>query len=112
MIDFNRAGTPLIEMVTEPDISSAEEAGNLLTEIRKIARHLHVSDGNMEQGSLRCDANISLRKKGADKLGQKVEIKNMNSIRNVQRAIQHEVRRQSDLLDRGEVILQENPRIQ
>ena len=107
MIDFNRAGTPLIEMVTEPDLSSAEEAGNLLTEIRKIVRYLHVSDGNMEQGSLRCDANISLKSKGSSELGQKVEIKNMNSIRNVQRAISHEIKRQSSLLDEGKTILQE-----
>ncbi len=107
MLDFNRAGTPLIEMVTEPDIYNAEEAGNLLTEIRKIARYIDVSDGNMEQGSLRCDANISLKPKGSAELGQKVEIKNMNSIRNVQRAIQYEVKRQSKLLDEGKAILQE-----
>ncbi|MCV9386326.1 Asp-tRNA(Asn)/Glu-tRNA(Gln) amidotransferase subunit GatB [Reichenbachiella ulvae] len=107
LLDFNRAGTPLIEMVTEPEIGSAEEAGNLLTEIRKIVRFLGVGDGNMEEGSLRCDANISLRKKGSDKLGQKVEIKNMNSIRNVQRAIQHEIQRQSSLLDQGKTIKQE-----
>lgn len=107
LLDFNRAGTPLIEMVTEPVITTAEEAGNLLTEIRKLARFLDVGDGNMEEGSLRCDANISLRKKGTEKLGQKVEIKNMNSIRNVQRAIQHEVQRQSNLLDQGKTIKQE-----
>ncbi|MFY0626006.1 MAG: Asp-tRNA(Asn)/Glu-tRNA(Gln) amidotransferase subunit GatB [Reichenbachiella sp.] len=107
MLDFNRAGTPLIEMVTEPDIHTSEEAGNLLTEIRKIARFLDVSDGNMEEGSLRCDANISLKPKGASELGRRVEIKNMNSIRNVQRAIQYEVERQSALLDAGEVIRQE-----
>jgi aspartyl-tRNA(Asn)/glutamyl-tRNA(Gln) amidotransferase subunit B len=107
LIDYNRAGTPLIEMVTEPNISTAEEAGNLLIEIRKIARFLDISDGNMEQGSMRCDANISLKPKGSKELGRKVEIKNMNSIRNVQRAIQHEVLRQSQLLDSGQKIAQE-----
>lgn len=107
LLDYNRAGTPLIEMVTEAEISSAEEAGNLLTEIRKIVRYINVGDGNMEQGSLRCDANISLKPKGADKLGRRVEIKNMNSIRNVQRAINHEIERQSALLDAGETVLQE-----
>lgn len=107
LLDYNRAGTPLIEMVTEPEISSAEEAGNLLTEIRKIVRYINVGDGNMEQGSLRCDANISLKLKGSKELGKRVEIKNMNSIRNVQRAINHEIERQSTLLDAGETVLQE-----
>lgn len=107
ILDYNRAGTPLIEMVTEPEISSAEEAANLLTEIRKIVRYINVGDGNMEQGSLRCDANISLKTRGAKELGQRVEIKNMNSIRNVQRAIAHEVVRQSNLLDSGQTVLQE-----
>ncbi|MGL1889285.1 MAG: Asp-tRNA(Asn)/Glu-tRNA(Gln) amidotransferase subunit GatB [Reichenbachiella sp.] len=107
LIDYNRAGTPLIEMVTDPVLGSAEEAGNLLIEVRRIVRYLGVGDGNMEEGSLRCDANISLRKKGATELGRKVEIKNMNSIRNVQRAIQHEIIRQSGLLDQGKVIKQE-----
>lgn len=107
LIDFNRAGTPLIEMVTEPEISTAEEAGNLLTEIRKIVRYIDVGDGNMEQGSLRCDANISLKPKGSAALGKRVEIKNMNSIRNVQRAINYEIKRQSALLDAGKEILQE-----
>lgn len=107
LLDYNRAGTPLIEMVTEPELNTAEEAGNLLQEVRKIVRYLGVGDGNMEEGSLRCDANISLRKKGASELGKKVEIKNMNSIRNVQRAINHEVQRQSALLDQGKTIKQE-----
>ncbi|UXX79310.1 Asp-tRNA(Asn)/Glu-tRNA(Gln) amidotransferase subunit GatB [Reichenbachiella carrageenanivorans] len=107
LLDYNRAGTPLIEMVTEPEISSAEEAGNLLTEIRKIVRYINVGDGNMEQGSLRCDANISLKLKGSSELGKRVEIKNMNSIRNVQRAIAHEVERQAALLDAGKTVLQE-----
>ncbi|MEO9804076.1 MAG: Asp-tRNA(Asn)/Glu-tRNA(Gln) amidotransferase subunit GatB [Reichenbachiella sp.] len=107
LLDYNRAGTPLIEMVTEPEISSAEEAGNLLTEIRKIVRYINVGDGNMEQGSLRCDANISLKPVGSKQLGKRVEIKNMNSIRNVQRAINHEIERQSALLDDGKTVLQE-----
>lgn len=107
LLDYNRAGTPLIEMVTEPEISSAEEACNLLTEIRKIVRYIDVSDGNMEQGSLRCDANISLKPAGTKTLGKRVEIKNMNSIRNVQRAISHEIERQSSLLDSGQTVLQE-----
>lgn len=107
MLDFNRAGTPLIEMVTEPDIHTPEEAANLLTEIRKIARFLDVSDGNMEEGSLRCDANISIKPIGTTELGRRVEIKNMNSIRNVQRAIQYEVKRQSEILDAGKVVKQE-----
>ncbi|WP_109829919.1 Asp-tRNA(Asn)/Glu-tRNA(Gln) amidotransferase subunit GatB [Reichenbachiella versicolor] len=107
MLDFNRAGTPLIEMVTEPEIHSAEEAGNFLTEVRKIVRYLEIGDGNMEEGSLRCDCNISLAPKGSNKLGKRVEIKNMNSIKNVQRAIEHEVKRQGTLLDNGRTILQE-----
>lgn len=107
LIDYNRSGTPLIEIVTEPDMSSAEEAAAVLSEIRKLVRFLDIGDGNMEQGSLRCDANISLKPKGAKKLGERVEIKNMNSIRNIQRAIQYEVKRQSALLDEGKKILQE-----
>ena len=107
LLDYNRAGTPLIEMVTEPMINSAEEAGNLLTEIRKIVRYINVGDGNMEQGSLRCDANISLKPKGTNTLGKRVEIKNMNSIRNVQRAINFEIQRQSTILESGETVLQE-----
>src|SRR5690606_24858271 len=82
MIDLNRAGVPLIEIVTEPDIRSAEEASVLLTEIRKLVRHLNVSDGNMEEGSLRCDANISIREKGVSAFGTRCEVKNLNSIRN------------------------------
>jgi len=107
LIDYNRSGTPLIEMVTEPDMNSAEEAGALLSEVRKMVRFLGIGDGNMEQGSLRCDANISLKPQGAKQLGERVEIKNMNSIRNVQRAIKSEIERQSQLLDDGQVIIQE-----
>ncbi|HEY0176736.1 MAG TPA: Asp-tRNA(Asn)/Glu-tRNA(Gln) amidotransferase subunit GatB, partial [Pedobacter sp.] len=82
-VDLNRAGVPLIEIVTEPDIRSAEEASVLLTEMRKLVRHLDVSDGNMEEGSLRCDANISIREKGTTEFGTRCEVKNLNSIRNV-----------------------------
>lgn len=101
LVDFNRAGVPLIEIVTEPDIRSAEEAYQYLTEIRKLVRYLDICDGNMEEGSLRCDANISVRKKGSDKFGTKVEVKNMNSISNVKRAIEHEIIRQIDELEAG-----------
>ncbi|MFN5168630.1 MAG: Asp-tRNA(Asn)/Glu-tRNA(Gln) amidotransferase subunit GatB [Cyclobacteriaceae bacterium] len=99
VLDFNRAGTPLIELVTEPVLRSAEEAGALLAEIRKLVRYLEVCDGNMEEGSLRCDANVSVRLKGAVALGKKVEVKNMNSIRNVQRAIEVEAARQIQILE-------------
>lgn len=104
LIDLNRAGVPLIEIVSEPDIRSAEEAGAYLTEIRKLVRYLGVCDGNMEEGSLRCDANISVRKKGETKFGNRCEVKNLNSIRNVQRAIEYEVKRQIDLIEAGESI--------
>ncbi len=106
-IDYNRAGTPLIEIVTEPDIRSSDEAFAFLTEIRKLVRYLGICDGNMEEGSLRCDANISVRKKGETKLGTRVEIKNLNSIRNVKRAIESEAERQIGLLENGEAIVQQ-----
>lgn len=106
-IDYNRAGTPLIEIVTEPDIRSAEEAFAYITEIRKLVRYLEICDGNMEEGSLRCDANISVRKKGETKLGTKVEVKNLNSIRNVKRAIEFEAKRLIGLLEMGEKIIQQ-----
>jgi aspartyl-tRNA(Asn)/glutamyl-tRNA(Gln) amidotransferase subunit B len=106
-IDFNRAGTPLIEIVTEPDIRSGHEAFAYLTEIRKLVRYLDICDGNMEEGSLRCDANISVRKKGDTALGTKVEVKNLNSIRNVKRAIEAEAKRQMEALDNGGAIIQE-----
>ena len=107
LIDLNRAGVALVEMVSRPDLSSSQEAYNYLTEIRKLVRYLDVCDGNMEEGSLRCDANISVRLKGAKELGTKVEVKNMNSIRNVQRAIEFEFRRQCRCLETGETIYQE-----
>ncbi|TDO21006.1 Asp-tRNA(Asn)/Glu-tRNA(Gln) amidotransferase subunit GatB [Pedobacter duraquae] len=105
-VDLNRAGVPLIEIVTEPDIRSAEEASVLLTEIRKLVRHLNVSDGNMEEGSLRCDANISIRPQGDTTYGTRCEVKNLNSIRNVRRAITFEVSRQADVLTAGGKIIQ------
>jgi aspartyl-tRNA(Asn)/glutamyl-tRNA(Gln) amidotransferase subunit B len=106
-LDYNRAGTPLIEMVTEPAIHSSEEAFAMVSEVRKLVRYLGICDGNMEEGSLRCDVNVSLRKKGSDTLGTKVEIKNMNSLRNIQRAIEHECVRQEQLLNAGGEVIQE-----
>lgn len=106
-IDYNRAGTPLIEIVTEPDIRSAEEAFTYVSEIRKLVRYLDICDGNMEEGSLRCDANISVRRRGDTKLGTKVEVKNLNSIRNVKRAIEFEAKRLVDLLEKGEPVIQQ-----
>lgn len=104
LIDYNRAGTALIEIVTEPVIKSGEEAYKYITEIRKILRHLEVCDGNMEEGSLRCDANISIMPKGSNVYGTKVEVKNMNSISNVKRAIEYEINRQAEALEKGEKI--------
>ncbi len=106
-VDFNRAGVPLIEIVTLPELHSSEEAYAFLTEVRKLVRYLDICDGNMEAGSLRCDANVSVRPAGATTLGKKVEIKNMNSLRNVQHAIDYEIARQIDCLERGEVIVSE-----
>src|SRR5437762_853633 len=106
-IDYNRAGTPLIEIVTEPDIRSSEEAFACLTEIRKLVRYLEICDGNMEEGSLRCDANISVRKKGETKLGTKAEVKNLNSIRNVKRAIEFEGKRMIEMLEKDIEITQQ-----
>lgn len=106
-IDLNRAGVPLIEIVTEPDMHSAEEAFQYVTEVRKLVRWLGVCDGNMEEGSLRCDANVSIRLKGAQTLGTKVEVKNLNSIRNVKKAIEYEIERMISLAERGEKIVQQ-----
>jgi aspartyl-tRNA(Asn)/glutamyl-tRNA(Gln) amidotransferase subunit B len=107
LVDFNRAGVPLIEIVTEPDLRSSEEAAAILTEIRKLVRYLDICDGNMEEGSLRCDANVSIMLKDATVYGKKVEVKNMNSIRNVQRAIEHEVDRQIALIEQGLPVISE-----
>lgn len=107
LVDFNRAGTPLLEMVSEADIRNGEEAYYYLQEIRKLVRYLEICDGNMEEGSLRCDVNISVRKKGETKFGTKVEVKNLNSFRNVQRAIDYEIQRQVELLESGNTIVSE-----
>jgi aspartyl-tRNA(Asn)/glutamyl-tRNA(Gln) amidotransferase subunit B len=106
-LDYNRAGTPLLEMVTEPCIGSAEEAGAFLAEVRKMVKFLGISDGNMEEGSLRADLNVSIKPKGSSTLGTKVEIKNMNSIRNLQKAAEYEIERQTKMLEAGETIIQE-----
>jgi len=106
-LDFNRAGVPLIEIVTEPCLNSADEAVTFLTNLRRILRYLAVCDGNMEEGSLRCDANVSIRKTGEKALGVKVEIKNLNSIRNVKRAMESEVKRMCDMADNNETIVQQ-----
>mgnify|MGYP006132104085 FL=1 len=107
LVDLNRAGTPLLEIVTEPDMRNSQEAYQYLTEIRKLVRYLEICDGNMEEGSLRCDANISVRLHGAPELGTKVEVKNMNSIRNVQKAIEFEIVRQIEVLEDGGSLTQE-----
>ncbi len=107
LVDLNRCGVPLLEIVSEPDIRTPREAYNYLTEVRKLVRYLEICDGNMEEGSLRCDANISVMKKGATVFGTKVEVKNMNSIRNVQRAIEFEFKRQIDLLESGQTYTSE-----
>ena len=106
-VDYNRAGVPLCEIVSEPDIRSAEEAAEYVRAVRALVRYLGICDGNMEEGSLRCDANVSLRLRGATKYGTKTELKNMNSFKNVRDAIEHEVKRQAALLDRGERVVQE-----
>jgi len=106
-LDFNRAGVPLLEIVSEPDMHSSEEAFAYITELRKLVTWLGICDGNMEEGSMRCDANISIRLKGDTKLGTRVEVKNLNSVRNVKRAIVTEVQRLIEITERGEKIIQE-----
>ncbi|MFQ5700377.1 MAG: Asp-tRNA(Asn)/Glu-tRNA(Gln) amidotransferase subunit GatB [Acidobacteriota bacterium] len=106
-VDFNRSGVPLIEIVSEPDIRSAPEAHSYLTRLRSILVYLQICDGNMEEGSLRCDANVSVRPAGTDAFGTKVEIKNLNSFRNVVRALEFEIDRQSHALHAGQDIVQE-----
>jgi aspartyl-tRNA(Asn)/glutamyl-tRNA(Gln) amidotransferase subunit B len=106
-VDFNRAGIPLVEIVTEPDMRSADEAAAYLTKLRSLVRHLNVCDGNMEQGSFRCDVNISVRKQGDQKLGTKVEIKNLNSIRFMKKAVEFETGEMIGKLEAGEKILQQ-----
>lgn len=107
LVDYNRAGVPLLEIVSEPEIRSPEEAYQYLASLKAILQYVGVSDCDMEKGSLRCDANISVRPKGETKLGTKVEIKNMNSFRAVQKALEYEIRRQSDALQQGEKLTQE-----
>jgi len=107
LVDLNRSGVPLIEIVSEPDMRSAEEAYLYLTKLKQILTYLDICDGNMEEGSLRCDANISVRLKGETELGTKTEVKNMNSFRNVEKAINVEIERQIDILEDGGRIVQE-----
>jgi aspartyl-tRNA(Asn)/glutamyl-tRNA(Gln) amidotransferase subunit B len=107
LIDLNRAGVALVEIVSAPDIRSGDEAYKYLTEVRKLVRYLEICDGNMEEGSLRCDANVSVRLKGAKEFGKRTEVKNMNSIRNVQRAIEFEIKRQIEAIENGEEITQD-----
>jgi aspartyl-tRNA(Asn)/glutamyl-tRNA(Gln) amidotransferase subunit B len=106
-VDLNRAGTPLIEIVSEPDIDSPDEAVLYLTELKKILEYIEVSDCNMEQGSLRVDANVSIRPEGTEKLGTRVEIKNLNSFKSVKAAIEYEMRRQAEVIESGGKITQE-----
>jgi len=107
LVDLNRCGVPLIEIVSEPDIRTPQEAAAYLTKIRQLVRYLNVCDGNMEEGSLRCDANISMRPVGQKEFGTKAELKNMNSIRNVERALEYEIKRQTAILQEGGTIFQE-----
>lgn len=106
-VDFNRTGVPLIEIVSEPDLRSPQEARSYMQKLRTIVQYLGVCDGNMEEGSLRCDANVSLRLMGSQKLGTKTEIKNLNSFRFVQKALEYEIQRQIALLEAGEQVIQE-----
>ena len=107
LIDLNRAGVPLLEIVSEPEIKSSDEAYQYINEVRKLLRYLEICDGNMEEGSLRCDANISVRKKNSNKFGTKVEVKNMNSTKNIKKAIDFEIKRQVDILEKGGEITHE-----
>lgn len=110
LIDYNRAGTPLLEIVSDPDMRSAEEAMKYVEAIHRIVTFLDVSDGKMEEGSMRCDVNISLRPYGDERFGTKVEIKNLNSIANVRSALEYEISRQSEAILKGETIMQETRR--
>ncbi|WP_300667209.1 Asp-tRNA(Asn)/Glu-tRNA(Gln) amidotransferase subunit GatB [Desulfoluna sp.] len=107
LVNLNRAGVPLIEIVSEPDMRSAAEAGVLVRKMHQLVRHIGVCDGNMEEGSLRCDANVSLRPKGQEEFGTRTEMKNLNSFRNIERAIRYEISRQTDILDNGGEVIQE-----
>ena len=107
LVDYNRCGLPLMEIVTEPDIRSPEEAAEYLRQLRAILVFLGVCDGNMEEGSFRCDANVSIRPVGEQKLGTKAEVKNMNSFKNVQKALEYEIRRQNKAVKERETLVQE-----
>ncbi|MFM7476219.1 MAG: Asp-tRNA(Asn)/Glu-tRNA(Gln) amidotransferase subunit GatB, partial [Microcystis aeruginosa] len=107
LVDFNRTGVPLLEIVSEPDLRTGTEAAEYAQELRRLVRYLGISDGNMQEGSLRCDVNISVRKKGTKKFGTKVEIKNMNSFSAIQKAIEYEIDRQIEAIENGELIVQE-----
>ncbi|MEO1295691.1 MAG: Asp-tRNA(Asn)/Glu-tRNA(Gln) amidotransferase subunit GatB [Cyanobacteria bacterium J06636_16] len=107
LVDYNRAGVPLVEIVSEPDLRTGQEAAEYAQELRRIMRYLGVSDGNMQEGSLRCDVNISVRPVGQEAFGTKVEIKNMNSFSAIQKAIEHEIDRQIAAIEAGEKIVQE-----
>lgn len=106
LVDLNRAGTPLIEIVSEPDLRTPKEAYAYLTKIRQIVQYLEICDGNMEEGSLRCDANVSIRPRGQEELGTRTELKNMNSFRNVERAISYEIERQIEVVENGGNVVQ------
>ncbi|RNC79665.1 MAG: Asp-tRNA(Asn)/Glu-tRNA(Gln) amidotransferase subunit GatB [Balneola sp.] len=107
LVDLNRAGTPLIEIVSEPDLRTPEEAYAYLTKIKQIVQYLEICDGNMEEGSLRCDANVSVRPRGREKFGTRTELKNMNSFRNVEKAIDYEIYRQIELIESGGEVVQQ-----
>ena len=107
LVDLNRAGVPLVEIVSEPDVTCAEEAGRYLRSLRTILQYLEVCDGNMEEGSFRCDANVSIRPKGSKELGTKAEVKNMNSFKAVEKALEYEIRRQEQVLSEGGRVVQE-----
>ena len=106
-IDLNRAGTPLIEIVSEPDLRSAKEAVAYMKKIHTLVRYLEICDGNMQEGSFRCDANVSVRPKGQEKFGTRAEIKNLNSFRFVEKAINYEIERQIELIESGGKVVQE-----
>ena len=110
LVDYNRAGVPLVEIVTEPDLSSPGEARRYLEQLKSILQYAQVSDCKMEEGSLRCDANISLRPRGSEVLGSKTELKNMNSFKAVEKSLEREISRQRDILDRGEKVITQTMR--
>jgi aspartyl-tRNA(Asn)/glutamyl-tRNA(Gln) amidotransferase subunit B len=107
LVDFNRTGVPLIEIVSEPDLRTPEAAGIYLRQLRSIVRYLDISDGNLEEGSFRCDANVSIRPKGSDTLSTRTELKNLNSFKYVEKALQYEVSRQAEIVRDGGQVVQE-----